>query len=628
MRAVRLALAGTLAVVAALSAAQFFAASASAEIPQWRLEQPKPPASATGAPGSEIPVGLGRIGDIEFWAPNRGLLITDGNGSTVPPGVWAYNGQGWHELANVCGASDGRIAWAGEDEFWTISDGRPGQVAQPNGVLPPLEDNTLCHFAKSEPANPASPLAVVKSYASLAFQANSYQAMHAAACINPNDCWFAGEPLPKPQVGAFHLHWNGSSLEAEPNTRVETVEDMRVFQGSLYESNALPLEENGEIEHTIKEILHPAVLQEVAPEETSPPFSELHPRSSTSQILPEYGSSSDPQALGFLHLSADEDSLWAAAGPVPRPPYGSEPAKLTILEDSGGVWSQVLGPEVPETVKPDQPGLAEDVVNSIAAEPGSSSALLAVDSQVDAERPNPTEPATVARVSTDGSVAEERLPSEAESNAGIGPKGAAYRVVCPAQNDCWMATADGWLFHLSEAGEETLPADTDPAFNGPLITYRPRDEGVPQEPPTALPIDDSGLEGAQGPSAAALTVKLTPANTFDEVTVPLLSDEHTRIVHGTTLELTFHLAAKARIRLIAKRRKSVVASTSMQTLKAGNRSLELKLDRNRWPTKLELQTHALAPLPKASTRGAGVETVSTSAVFTNDLGVRGWGPAL
>ena len=36
----------------------------------------------TGIEGSSTPVGLGKIGDIQFWAPNRGLLITAGNGST------------------------------------------------------------------------------------------------------------------------------------------------------------------------------------------------------------------------------------------------------------------------------------------------------------------------------------------------------------------------------------------------------------------------------------------------------------------------------------------------------------------------------------------------------------------
>ena len=47
------------------------------EAPTWRLEQPVPPELPTGQK-STIPTGLGRIGDIKFWAPNRGVLITDG----------------------------------------------------------------------------------------------------------------------------------------------------------------------------------------------------------------------------------------------------------------------------------------------------------------------------------------------------------------------------------------------------------------------------------------------------------------------------------------------------------------------------------------------------------------------
>ena len=115
----------------------------------WELAPQPPPQPPTGVAGSSTPIALGRIGDIEFWAPNRGLLITAGNPPTIPAGVWAYNGEAWHELANVCGASDGRIAWAGPDEFWTVSDGRPGQTVESaeNPEPPPLEDNTLCHFA-------------------------------------------------------------------------------------------------------------------------------------------------------------------------------------------------------------------------------------------------------------------------------------------------------------------------------------------------------------------------------------------------------------------------------------------------------------------------------------------------
>ncbi len=93
-----------------------------------------------------------------------------------------------------------------------------------------------------------------------------------------------------------------------------------------------------------------------------------------------------------------------------------------------------------------------------------------------------------------------------------------------------------------------------------------------------------------------------------------IKDIRSKLVHGTTLQVSFHLAVKARVRLLAKRRKQVVAATAMRTFSAGNRRLLLRLDRRRWPTKLDLQTHALAKLPTVSTTSAGVGTVSTAFV--------------
>jgi hypothetical protein len=634
-------LAAALAVVFALAGGPLAASAAAA--PEWRLEQPEPPPPPSGVQDSEVcqgeptschrtPVGLGRIGDIEFFKPNLGLLITAGNGSTVPPGIWVYNGTGWHELANVCGATDGRIAWAGPEEFWTVSDGRPGQAANGEGDLPPLEDDTLCHFTYNEASEK---LEVVGSYAAPAFQASSYQPMHAAACVNPNDCWFAGGPLPEPEPGAFHLHWNGSSLEAEPNTAVQAVQDMRIFEDRLYESIALPLEESAGLAESPTEILHPSILQEIAPEGSTHTFVPQHPKSAEAQFLPQYAShagvESFPAALGFLHLSADEDSLWAAAGPLETPPEGSAPAELTVLRDSGGTWTQVLGPEETgegeksESLKVDPPSLEKEAVSALAAEPESASAWLALDTQQDLKSPNATRLAKVVNVTAEGSLSEEQLPSETERAEGIGAKGAAYRIVCPARNDCWMATTQGWLFHLSEEGSRTLAPETDPAFNGELITYRPRDQGLPQELSDAL-VDESVQEEAP-PASAALT-KLTLPNSFATTSVPLLSDVHTRLLHDSTLELSFHLAVKARVRLIAKRHASVVASTPTRTLKAGKRSLQLRLNPRRWPTRLSLQTHALAPLPTVSSLSSGVETISTSLAFPKALGISGWGPSL
>lgn len=634
----------TCALAASLLAGQVSAA-------EWHLQPIEPPAlvgeegcEPTEAKPCRTPVGLGRVGDIEFTAANRGLLITAGNGSTIKPGIWDYNGAGWHELASECGATDGRIAWAGPattepasgttaQEFWTVSDGRPGQAATPNGVLPPVIDNTLCHFAVN---SSNGKLEVVDSYASLAFEANSYQPMDAAACLDPTDCWFAGGPLPAPQLGAFHLHWNGSSLQPEPNTRAEDVRSLDAFEGKLYEGIGLLEEIEGE---PGQEILHPPVLQVISAEESAEAFEPQHPEREgiAEEFLPEYAVGSRPRALAPLQLSSDEGSLWAAAGPVKVPPVGSSLGELIVLHDAGGVWSQVLGPaetgseahpRPSGSLKADPLSLQDEVVNSIAAEPGTSSAWLALDTQSDAngEAPSPTSLATVVHVEADGQLTEEQLPSEAEREAGVGPKGAAYRITCPARNDCWMATTQGWLFHLSEGSPQ--PVDGDPAFNGPLITFRPHDEGVPQEQGDAPPSDDSGLEESQAPSSASELTKAVAPNPFATVTLPLLSNVHTRLIHGTTLELSFHLAVKARIRLIAKRRASVVASTSTRTLKAGKRSLQLRLNIHRWPTKLELQTHALAPLPTASTRGTGVETVSTSLAFPKALGLTGWGPTL
>ncbi len=544
----------------------------------WRLEQPAPPAAPAGAPESSTPIGLGKIGDIEFWAPNRGLLITAGNPPTIPPGIWAYNGQGWHELASVCGATDGRIAWAGPEEFWTISDGRPGQIESATGALPPLEDNTLCRFAGGQ---------VAASYAHPAFQSDSYLAMHAAGCITPSDCWFGGEPLPEPQYGAFQLHWNGGALEAEPYPgEGHAIEDMRLFENHLYESVRV-----NEGDRVAEPPLEVPVLHRINPEGVQP------------ALAPELGvplsGTEEPNKVDYLHLSVAEGAFWAAAGSQQQSASGGE---VTVLRRTASSrWSQLLGPATGPTGAEAFP-LPEEVVNAIAAEPGTNSAWLALQSHADALNPSPSAPALVAHVSAEGKLLEEEtLPA-----GGAGARGSAAKLACPAVDDCWLATTQGWLFHLAPADERTLALDNDPAFAG-LITYRPPDQGLPQIPPDAPPVDDSGL--GEEPPPYGTTLPQTPsAETSSLTTVPLLSHLHSRLVHGTTLELRFHLAVKARVRLLAKRHKRIVAATAMRTLKAGERRLLLRLNRAQWPTALALQTHALARLPSApagSAEGGG-----------------------
>jgi len=574
------------------------------------LEQPVPPGSSRE---SSWPVGLGKIGDIEFWAPNRGLLITEGEPPTIPAGLWAYNGVAWHELATVCGATDGRIAWAGPSEFWTVSNGRAGQANElsGNGIekAVPIEDNTLCHFSGGQ---------LIASYAHPANQPDSYQAMHAAECLSPVDCWFAGDPLPEPQVGSFHLHWNGSSLENEPYLgEGHAVEDMRALENHLYESVRI------------------ARTDRIAGASTTPVIHRINPEGALPAIPPEeglfdeglplYQAGETVDALDFLHLSVADGELWAAAG---RSSERVEVAgQVTVARDVKRTWTQLIGPEHPlGPILPTDPseerallGLvgaeeAKDAaVSAIAAEPGTGEAWLALAPR---EGSGSDARAVLVHVSAEGTVLEEQtLPSTSEEEQGIGPKGAAAKLACPAVNDCWLATTRGWLFHLAPDGERSLPTDSGESeyFTG-VITFRPPDLGLPQVPPDAPPPDNSGLV-EEAPNYGGTFAEAQAARaTESKVTLPLLSHLHSRLVHGSTLELSFHLAVKARVRLVAKRRSDVVAATPMRTLGAGNRKLLLALSPRRWPTKLSLQTHALAPLPSvpsASGEGAGVTTVST-----------------
>jgi hypothetical protein len=591
---------------------------------EWRLEQPEAPEPPVGVERPKWLVGLGHVGDIEFQAPNRGALITAGNGSTVAPGVWLYNGRGWRQLSTVCGASDGRIAWAGPDEFWTVSDGRPGQAPNSQGVLPPLQDNTLCHFAVSPTSHRFE---VVGSYATLGFQSTSYQAMHGAACLAPNDCWFAGEPLPEPGLGAFQLHWDGASVSPEPFPEEgHAAGELRSFEGSIYESVEL-----GENDRVLKQTGTLPPLHRIAPGEAGRHL--LEPLSS----LPLYGPNEPPFYLEALHLGVDQEELWAAAGPAQLLPEGSplEDAAATVvryskqqyspvlgeyIEEPEAAWAQIIGPETSPTGK--QQFGEDTVITSISGEPATHAAWVGLDSIGGLRANLATAPAKLARVGADGTVSDRLTLPEAGGPAG--PKGGASHVVCPATHDCWMVTTRGWIFHLSQYGESFgVPADQ--AFAevpGELpITVRPADEGVPQTQPDAPPEDNSGL-GESNTTEKPETKK----QRIVKVRVPLLTRLRSHLIHGSTLELSFHLAVRARVKLVAKRKRTVVASTGMLTLKAGNRRVLLKLNAGRWPTKLDLQTHALAPLPTRTTSGSNVNQVGTAErmPLPRDLGT--WGP--
>lgn len=397
-----------------------FAPAARADDTGWHSETPV-------AAGIGVPAPLGEVGDIAFWAPNRGVLITAGNGG-MPPGVYAYDGTGWHLYSTVCGGHHGSVAWAGPDEFWTVSD---YATHQPGAGPLAEETRTLCHFVGGE---------VVASYAEPIRTATTYSRMEAAACNGPADCWFAGEPLEEaaPNHGPFHLHWNGEGVTAVPSlTEAQpqivdppgTITDLAFFGGTLYETA------------TEAPFLREASL--------------LRPEVFAPVPLPE-------GANGPFTLAADGGQLWAISE--------SEPVAFRSIGE---------GFEVIPLERPIGKASGVSVVPS-ATEPNGAAVWVG-----GGEEGSIFSRASVIRISASGAEsAPIWLPGSDEE---LDPKGRPWAIACPTAGQCWLATEKGWLFHLGGS----LPQDTDPAMHV-LITRRPADNSTPTFVPGGVPEDNSG----------------------------------------------------------------------------------------------------------------------------------------
>lgn len=534
-----------LATLAALLIAAVAAGPARADALLWRLEQPPPP------DGVPFKVPLGAPGDLSFWAPNRGLLTVEGN-STIPRGIFSWNGQSWHQLATVCGGSGdtARIAWAGPDEFWVVSE--PSLPRTGAGLA-------LCRFKGGQ---------VVGSWSTRADAADPFRQMFSATCNGPSDCWFGGvgaRDALGTRIGSFHLHWNGSDLVSAYGPQGRGVTDIEFHQGRLYESTLVgrsPENRTDPVDLAVPEqvprLLHTFGAQGFVNDPFLPTPIEGVPPNGTEQLA----------------LDSDGTDLWAvgggaASGPaaplggsVPRPPLAAR------LVD--GAFEQL--PLPPEFDPSDRFG-------DVAAMPGSEAAMATVVPY--GERRSANSKAIVTMIGPDGATTTTRLPA---SGAG---RGSAARIACPAPNECWLATWGGWLFRYSDNAQ--LPLDTDPAFQG-TIDFRPN-EAAEQFVPDTLPVDDSELfappplEDAKAKEAK--TRKLPP----------LLKQIRSQL-QGLTLTVSFTVTRRARVALIAKRAGRTVARTPKRVFGVGRHSLSLRLSRDRYPTKLAFETRALPAGPK------------------------------
>ncbi|HEX3520218.1 MAG TPA: hypothetical protein VHT29_14385 [Solirubrobacteraceae bacterium] len=586
----------------------------------WRSAPALAAAPPPGVPPAPYPVPVGEVGQISFWAPNRGLLITGGtltSKGSIAPGVYAYDGSSWHQLSTVCGGAEGRIAWAGPDEFWTISDQRPGQALAPGQASPAaLHSISLCHFLDGQ---------VVGSYAMPLEQANSYQQMNSAACYSPSDCWFGGGDGRSPNTGAFHLHWDGSEVSAVYEPEGHAVTGIAELGGQLYESVQIAESDPFLPEESTT---HPAVIHTIASGEQTvtcegveSPFCDFTLFSNGP--LPEYGKGVLPTALQGFDLASNGlpyegggTQLWATADPVEGDIGSSAAASTTLLlGNSAGEWSQIV-PREHET----SPlggvtlGGAPTVVHghtelgtsgAIAPEPGTEGVawLSLRDGGQGAE---------VARLDVSEGKAEltqTSLLPEAGEPEPVGYRGHAGPITCPAANDCWLATTTGWLFHLTDGTQ--LEPNTDPFFDGEdgVITFRPSDGGVPVIYPDLPPFDDSLINQQTLTGAGGLAEKEATPSAKRRVAGALLEHVKSKLVKKRTIVISFTLTARARVQLIGRRKHAVVAKSRLESLKRGHHTLSLKLDAARWPTAIQFRATPLEAVPSVevgSTEGGKV----------------------
>lgn len=561
--------AAALAVAAVAAAGAASAPGVARAEATWRLEQPAPPE------GARFKAPLGTPDDMEFLAPNEGLLSVEGN-SVVPQGLLFWNGRGWHQLSTVCGGSGetSRIAWASPDEFWTITEPSEPRVGSGLG---------LCHFKDG---------VVVGSYSTALQSPDPFRPMDAAACNGPDDCWFAGIASEDPsgqRVGAFHLHWDGANLTSSYQPQGRGVSGLAVFDGGFFESTLVgtqPGDDTHQVSLATPEPNGPILIHQLVGQT----FQDAN-------FLPFPYSGVPKEGVELLSAKSDGADLWfsgggAASGPA-APRDGSAPSPPVAVRYNPPFFQQA----------PIEPSLfgSEDRFVDIAPVPGTTSAWVA--DQTLSERGSATDRAKVALIGADGSATLDTLPA---SGAG---RGSAQLVAATGPEEAWMVTSAGWLFHYSSGA--LLPEDNDPNWAS-TITIRPN-ESVEQFVADTPPPDDSTLF-----APPPVQVETKPAGETVQLVIPALLKNIKVSRRGLTVTISFVLTRLADVQLVAKLHGRVVARTRRERLTPGHRKLTLTFQRRRWPDALSFKTKELTkpkPVPAAGSEGeakTGPSAVSTS----------------
>lgn len=590
------------------------APSAVAGTVAWRSAQPAPP------PGSPFTGPLGEPADLQFLAPNLGLMMVRNTGvGPFPSGLLVFDGAEWRQLSTVCGGSGGRIAFASPTEWWTTS----AEQIRPNG--PPI---TLCHFRDG---------AVVGSYAVPdADISNAYQFMNGAACTGPANCWFGGRVTGQPATGTFLLRWDGSALRRIAHPAARAVTDLQPYAGEILAGTSVGAAENDVVATQPppeRPVFTPETVDDLEPD--GPRLLRELRGDGAINVLDWAPRAWDPadevQDPGFetglvdiRAMDADGRTLWVAGrGSLSaiRPRLPSEPLfdlvetfpDALTPDDSQRPFLAIrrAGETRPTEVEWDAASdiRATEFVHDIAAIPGTNQAWMALGSSFAVQADSDVASLAWVEVDADGTgTVLERIDIK-RADLEVGD---AARVECATATDCWMVTGAGWLYRWSDPGL-AITRNTDPAIQR-LITTRPPDARTPRDDPDTLPADEAAVYVAPAVEQDAPVEAVAPkqiAALFRVLGKPRVRKRKGRYV----IEIRIQLRRNARIQLVGRRKGKTVARTKTRTLKRGRHTIRLNVKRKRWPTALRFVTRDLEitqPADDPDDTGGGAEDIITT----------------
>ncbi len=262
--------------------------------------------------------------------------------------------------------------------------------------------------------------------------------MAAGTCASPNDCWFAGAPMPAPRVGAFHLHWDGNALSQVIGPQGRAVRGMTAAHGQVFEI----------VDGADDNAPEPPRL--TTPEPDPLMIHRIQAGSTTivaDPFLPTADETVSPHDRELYAIDG-RDRVWAAGGlsQSNTPVDGLERARPWIATSAQG------GPFEMRQLDPARFPIAVRPVD-IAAQPGADRAWIALQFDPDLRSP------TLVEVDASGAILQTaRLPepTDPDPGAALASSSSPTALACAAPSDCWLGTADGWLFHTAQAPQQPV----------------------------------------------------------------------------------------------------------------------------------------------------------------------------